>query len=176
MVITLEEKPKGTCSFVIFHISWGSTLCTESELQSDLTVGDVPSLDTVLSSKFYFLLYAYAIFINATRFAFLSNIQSKTSWMSSCMMTHCWKRCDKENDVIFDMNSAKKGSELTSDWFSKLLIYAEKFLKKYLAYEFVFLDFKLLGIFQAPLFLYYESCAPSTEFNTSIKHTAISYK
>ncbi len=43
MAITLEERPKDTSPFGVFHISLGSTLCTESELKSDLAVGDVPS-------------------------------------------------------------------------------------------------------------------------------------
>ncbi len=35
----------GTYAFKIFHISMGSTLCTESEVKSDWTVGNVPSLE-----------------------------------------------------------------------------------------------------------------------------------
>jgi hypothetical protein len=44
MAINLEERPKSTCPFGVFPISLGSTLCTESELKSDLTVGNAPSL------------------------------------------------------------------------------------------------------------------------------------
>ena len=44
MAITLEERPIRTCHFGVFHISLGSTLCTESELKSDVALGNVPSL------------------------------------------------------------------------------------------------------------------------------------
>jgi len=44
MAITLEERPKSTCPFGGFPISLESTLCTESEIKSDLTVGNAPSL------------------------------------------------------------------------------------------------------------------------------------
>ncbi len=43
MPITLDRRPKGRYPFGIFHISMGSTLCTEFELKSDWTVGDLPS-------------------------------------------------------------------------------------------------------------------------------------
>ena len=45
MPITLDRSPKGRYPFGVFHTSLGSTLCTESELKSDWTVGDLPSLD-----------------------------------------------------------------------------------------------------------------------------------
>jgi hypothetical protein len=45
MAITLEERPMGTYPFGVFHSSLGSTLCTETELKSDLSVESVPSLD-----------------------------------------------------------------------------------------------------------------------------------
>jgi len=43
MIITVEERPMGTYPFGVFHTSLGSTLCTEFELKSDLTVESVPS-------------------------------------------------------------------------------------------------------------------------------------
>jgi hypothetical protein len=43
MPITLDRRPKGRYPFGVFHISMGSTLCTEFELKSDWTVGDLPS-------------------------------------------------------------------------------------------------------------------------------------
>jgi hypothetical protein len=45
MVITMAERSKGIRPFGVFHTSLGPTLCTESELKSDLTVEKVPSLD-----------------------------------------------------------------------------------------------------------------------------------
>ncbi len=45
MAITLEGRPMGTYPFEVFHTSLGSTLCTESELKSDLSVESVSSLD-----------------------------------------------------------------------------------------------------------------------------------
>ena len=44
MPITLDRSPKGRYPFGVFHTSMGSTLCTESELKSDWTVGDLSSL------------------------------------------------------------------------------------------------------------------------------------
>ncbi len=44
MALTLEERPNNPYPFGIFHISLGPTLCTESELKSDWTVENVPSL------------------------------------------------------------------------------------------------------------------------------------
>ncbi len=44
MPITLDRRPKGRYPFGVFYTSMGSTFCTESELKSDLTVGDLPSL------------------------------------------------------------------------------------------------------------------------------------
>ncbi len=46
MPITLDGRPIGTYLFGVFHTSLGSTLCTESELKSNLIVGEVPSLAT----------------------------------------------------------------------------------------------------------------------------------
>ena len=48
MAITLEERHKGTCPFGVFHISLGSTLCTESELKSEWAPGNVPLLAIAL--------------------------------------------------------------------------------------------------------------------------------
>jgi hypothetical protein len=53
MPITLDWRPKGRYPFEVFHTSMGSTFCTESELKSDVTVGDLPSLVPLLTS-FYF--------------------------------------------------------------------------------------------------------------------------
>jgi hypothetical protein len=52
MAITLEERPIRTCHFGVFHISLGSTLCTESELKSDVALGNVPSSDIKLIGSF----------------------------------------------------------------------------------------------------------------------------
>jgi hypothetical protein len=41
--MTMDRRPKGIYPLEIFHISLGSTLCTESELKSDWTVVDLPS-------------------------------------------------------------------------------------------------------------------------------------
>jgi hypothetical protein len=43
MAITLERSPISTYPFGAFHTSLESTLCTDSELKSDLTVESVPS-------------------------------------------------------------------------------------------------------------------------------------
>jgi hypothetical protein len=51
MPITLDRKPKGRYPFGVFHISLGSTLCTEFELKGDWTVGDLPSLVYELISE-----------------------------------------------------------------------------------------------------------------------------
>jgi hypothetical protein len=42
MAITLEGRPISTYPFEVFHTSLGSTLCTESGLKNDLSLG-VPS-------------------------------------------------------------------------------------------------------------------------------------
>src|ERR1700722_6721514 len=44
MPITLDRRPNGTYSSGVFHTSLGSTLCIESELKSEVTLGNVPSL------------------------------------------------------------------------------------------------------------------------------------
>ena len=64
MAITLEERPKGTCHFGVFHISLGSTLCTESELKSDGTVGGLPSSDTFSSNTVRYTLANQSSSIN----------------------------------------------------------------------------------------------------------------
>jgi hypothetical protein len=51
MPITLDRRPMGTSPFEVFHTSLGSTLCTESELKSDLSVASVLSLDPVSASR-----------------------------------------------------------------------------------------------------------------------------
>ncbi len=43
MPLTLEKRPTGTYPSGVFHTSLGSTLPTESELESDGTVGNVSS-------------------------------------------------------------------------------------------------------------------------------------
>ena len=43
MAITLEGRPMGTYPFRVFHTSLGSTLRTEIELKSDLSVESIPS-------------------------------------------------------------------------------------------------------------------------------------
>jgi hypothetical protein len=43
MAITLEGRPMGTYPFEFFQTSLGSTLCTNSEIKSDLSVESVPS-------------------------------------------------------------------------------------------------------------------------------------
>ncbi len=53
MPITLDRRPKGTYPSGIFHTSLRSTLCIESELERDVTLGNVPS------SELAILLYTY---------------------------------------------------------------------------------------------------------------------
>ncbi len=44
MALMQEERPNGSCPFFgLFHTSLGSTVCIESEFQSDLTVENIPS-------------------------------------------------------------------------------------------------------------------------------------
>jgi hypothetical protein len=43
MPITLDRRPTGTYTFGVFHTSLGSTLCTESEVKSEGTLGGLPS-------------------------------------------------------------------------------------------------------------------------------------
>jgi hypothetical protein len=43
MPIIPDRRPKRTYSFGVFHISLESILCTESELKSDSTIGNVSS-------------------------------------------------------------------------------------------------------------------------------------
>jgi hypothetical protein len=50
MPITLDRRPKNRYPFGIFHTSLGSTLCTDAELKSDLTVGVLSSLGQSKSS------------------------------------------------------------------------------------------------------------------------------
>ncbi len=45
MPITLDRMPKDLYPFGVFHTTLGSTLCTESELKSDLPVGVLSSSD-----------------------------------------------------------------------------------------------------------------------------------
>jgi hypothetical protein len=47
MPITLDRRAKGTCPFEVFHTALGSTLCTEFELESDLTVENILPLEKV---------------------------------------------------------------------------------------------------------------------------------
>jgi hypothetical protein len=44
MTITLEGRLMGTYPFGVFHTSLGSTLCTKSDIKSDLSVESVSSL------------------------------------------------------------------------------------------------------------------------------------
>jgi hypothetical protein len=52
MPITLDRRPKGTYPSGVFHISLGSTLCIESELKSEVTLGNVPSLVAYIKTRF----------------------------------------------------------------------------------------------------------------------------
>ena len=43
MAIILEGRPISTYHFGVFHTSLGSTICTETELENELSVESVPS-------------------------------------------------------------------------------------------------------------------------------------
>jgi len=60
MPITLDRRPKGTYPSGVFHISLGSTLCIESELKSEVTLGNVPS-SVAWHNAFYFHWIVYPI-------------------------------------------------------------------------------------------------------------------
>jgi hypothetical protein len=51
LAITLDRRPKGRYPFGVFHTLLGSTLCTESEVKSDLTVDDLSWLVIFLETS-----------------------------------------------------------------------------------------------------------------------------
>ena len=77
MAITLEERPIRTCHFGVFHISLGSTLCTESELKSDVALGNVPS-----SAEVHFTLTQQFLFSPKNCYFQLRNTMLKTNFSS----------------------------------------------------------------------------------------------